>query len=274
VIASRRAMPARHEFRVGNRELMMFAAVFVVICALTFVFGILVGREMAPAPRAAAVGEGEGADSRSGAAAPPGSQRGLAKAEEHLTFYKTLTAPTLDLPPAGKPRIEERLVPSDDSPAAAPAPAPAPGPGASGGSVPAERRSPAASARPTPPVRPSASPPRTATRAPTVGAPLSPAPSPASSPVATFQPAPSSVEPPLWTVQVSAFRSRTLAEDLRARLAARGLDAYVVSSATEGGQVRFRVRVGTYASRADAERVAAELRAERTMTPYVTPRDR
>ena len=270
MIASRRAMPARHELRVGNRELMMFAAVFVVICTLTFVFGILVGREMAPAPRAAPVGEEERVDSPSGPDARPGSQRGLAKAEEHLTFYKTLTAPTLDLPPAGKPRIEERLVPSDDSSAATPVPAPAPGPPASGGSVSAERRPPAPSPRPTPPVRPSASPPRPATRTPTVGAPVSPAPSP----VATFQAAPSSVEPPLWTVQVSAFRSRTLAEDLRARLVARGLDAYVVSSATEGGQVRFRVRVGTYASRTDAERLATELRAERTMTPYVTPRDR
>ena len=76
------------------------------------------------------------------------------------------------------------------------------------------------------------------------------------------------------TVQVSAFRSRFLAEDLRARLGARGLDAYVVSSATEGGQVRYRVRVGAYASRGDAERVAAELRAERTLNPYVTPRAR
>ena len=268
MIASRRAMPARHELRVGNRELMMFAAVFVVICTLTFVFGILVGREMAP--RAAPVGEAEPVDSPSGPDGRSGSQRGLAKAEEHLTFYKTLTAPTLDLPPAGKPRIEERLVPSDDSPAATPVPAPAPGPPASGGSVSAERRPPPLSPRATAPVRPSASPSRPASRTPTVGAPVSPAPSP----VATFQAAPSSVEPPLWTVQVSAFRSRTLAEDLRARLVARGLDAYVVSSATEGGQVRFRVRVGTYASRTDAERLATELRAERTMTPYVTPRDR
>ena len=52
MIAGRRSLAARHEFRVGNRELMIFAAIFVVICALTFVFGILVGREMTPASRA------------------------------------------------------------------------------------------------------------------------------------------------------------------------------------------------------------------------------
>ena len=70
------------------------------------------------------------------------------------------------------------------------------------------------------------------------------------------------------------FRSRPLAEELRARLLARGLDAYLLSSATEDGQVRYRVRVGAYASRPEAERVAADLRAERTLTPFVTPRTR
>ena len=104
-----------------------------------------------------------------------------------------------------------------------------------------------------------------------------PAPSPPAAPPAAAATAPTATavaDPALWTVQVSAFRSRFLAEDLRARLGARGLDAYVVSSATEGGQVRYRVRVGAYASRGDAERVAAELRAERTLNPYVTPRAR
>ena len=101
------------------------------------------------------------------------------------------------------------------------------------------------------------------------------APIPALHPLAATAPTATAVaDPALWTVQVSAFRSRFLAEDLRARLGARGLDAYVVSSATEGGQVRYRVRVGAYASRGDAERVAAELRAERTLNPYVTPRAR
>jgi cell division septation protein DedD len=89
-----------------------------------------------------------------------------------------------------------------------------------------------------------------------------------------FAAATTTAEPEAWTVQVSAFRSRPLAEELRARLAARGFDAYVFPSITEDGRPRYRVRVGTYPIRSDAERVAVELRNERGLNPLVTPRTR
>jgi hypothetical protein len=42
------------------------------------------------------------------------------RAEEKVTFYRTLTAPTQDVPQLGKPTIQERLVPKDEpAPAAA-----------------------------------------------------------------------------------------------------------------------------------------------------------
>ena len=50
-------------------------------------------------------------------------------------------------------------------------------------------------------------------------------------------------------MQVSAYRSRALAEELRARLAARGFDAYILPSITEDGRPRYRVRIGTYPRR-------------------------
>jgi cell division protein FtsN len=77
-----------------------------------------------------------------------------------------------------------------------------------------------------------------------------------------------------WTVQVSAFRSRTLADELRNRLAARGFDVHVFASTTEDGRARYRVRVGAYASRGEAERVAGDLRSERGLNPIVTSRSR
>ena len=77
-----------------------------------------------------------------------------------------------------------------------------------------------------------------------------------------------------WTVQVSSFRSRALAEELRTRLQAKGFDAYLVRVATDEGRVWHRVRVGGYATRAEAERVASELRAERNLNPVVTSRTR
>jgi cell division septation protein DedD len=77
-----------------------------------------------------------------------------------------------------------------------------------------------------------------------------------------------------WTVQVSSFRSRALADELRGRLAAKGFDAYLVSLTTEDGRVRHRVRVGGFATRAEAERVAGDLRGERDLNPFVTTRAR
>jgi cell division septation protein DedD len=101
-----------------------------------------------------------------------------------------------------------------------------------------------------------------------------PAPSAAAIAPQVPQGAPGPGEPQLWTIQVSSFRSKALAEELRARLQTRGLDAYLLSAATEEGRVRYRVRVGAYQSRSEAERVAGELRSERTLSPFVTLRAR
>jgi cell division protein FtsN len=286
VIGRSRAIAARHEFRLGNRELIAFAGVVVLICALTFLFGILVGREMTPAPRLTARSDRDRLEgSGTGAKAVP------TKGDDHLTFYKTLTAPTADVPPRGKPTIEERLVPGDESTAPAPpsmAPAATPGTKASSAAevnpsapvtatpgAPASARRPAAatggSSRPAV-SRSAIQAPRPASRvvaAAPVTSPGASAATPASPQVAGASPA----EPTQWTVQVSSFRSRPLAEELRSRLAARGLEAYLLPSA-EGGQVRYRVRVGSYPSRGDAERLAVELGSERTLTPFVTPRTR
>jgi cell division protein FtsN len=69
---------------------------------------------------------------------------------------------------------------------------------------------------------------------------------------------------------VSAFRSRALAEELRSRLATRGFDAFVSPAMSEDGRPRYRVRVGSYTARSDAERAAADLRGERGLSPLVT----
>jgi DedD protein len=273
MMAGRRAAALRHELRFGARELSVFVGVIVVICALTFLFGVLVGREMTPAPRPITRIDGIGPD---GPAARLQSEFPIrmkpAKGEERLTFYKTLTAPnTADLPPIGKPKIEEHLVPSEpprDEPAAA---SPLATPGAPAGvaapAAPAPAAPPApvlarrSAAPPTPPAAPKTRPATVVSR-------------PASRPPAATTAAAATAEPQLWTIQVSSLRSRPLAEELRTRLASRGLDAYLVSSATEDGLVRYRVRVGAYASRVEAERVATDLRSERTLTPFVTPRTR
>jgi cell division protein FtsN len=86
-------------------------------------------------------------------------------------------------------------------------------------------------------------------------------------------PAPSSVpSASAWTIQVGAYKTRRQADDTRQHLAASGLDAYVASVAAKSGQARFRVRVGTYGSREDAATAAERIRAERSLTTFVTPK--
>ena len=259
--SARRLGRPRHEFRFGGRELVALGAVFCLIVSVVFAAGVVVGRETvrAKGARAEAVRERRLPDPEGlrGIEAPV--KTAATQAEEKVTFYRTLTAPSQDLPQVGKPTIEERLVPKEEPPSASPAIEVAPK------APPAATESP----RTTPERRT----PKAVETAP-APRPARAARAPAAPPVRPGPTQLAAAEPEAWTVQVSAFRSRALAEDLRARLAARGFDAYVFPSITEDGRPRYRVRVGTYAGRNDAERVAAELRSERGLNPLVTPRTR
>jgi cell division septation protein DedD len=275
MMATRRLSRAHHEFRFGRRELAVLGAVFGLIASLVFIGGVVVGREMsrskarAEVPRESRLTEPDGY--RGGDTVKTAATR----AEEKVTFYRTLTAPTQDLPQVGKPTVEERMVPKDE-----PVPTPA-ADGAPAVAAPAEPRGAAPEASRTEPEAPRAAPERKTPKAPAPDAAHPPpratrparvgAPQPARAP-AQVAAASATSEPEMWTVQVNAFRSRALAEELRARLAARGFDAYVFPSLTEDGRPRYRVRVGAYPARSDAERAATELRSERGLNPLVTPR--
>jgi cell division protein FtsN len=260
MIAARRGARAHHEFRFGAREALALGAASCLVAGAIFAAGVLVGRGAGPSGALRSPAGREAAASSEAAESAEGTGKAsAARAEEKLTFYKTLTAPTADLPPVGKPKIEEHLVPRDEEPATASA-VTAPAPAAGEAEVP-ERR-------PGPPRR---EPPSTARApVPTRVARVAPAPRPAPAAVT----APAHVPDLPWTVQVSAFRSRTLADELRNRLAARGFDVHVFASTTEDGRARYRVRVGAYASRGEAERVAGDLRSERGLNPIVTSRSR
>jgi cell division protein FtsN len=271
LVAGRRGARARYEVRVGTRELVVLGLASLVIAGLVFTAGVLVGREAGRGATLRVPDEAPRESPRPGAAGlrPEPPVKPATLAEERFTFYRTLTAPTPDLPPVGKPRVEERMVPREEPP-----PAPTgeavrepvrPGPG------PAAR--PAPPSRPEPPVPArAAGPPRAARGLPPPAPPPRPVPPPGVTAPASATPAAVEAEP--WTVQVSAFRSRTLAEELRTRLAARGFDAYLLTSASEDGRARYRVRVGAYPTRSEAERIAAELRSERGLNPIVTSRAR
>lgn len=244
MLTARRAPRPRHEFRFGPREVAVLGAVVLVIWGLTFALGVLVGREMAPTGSRAKAPAGAVAAAPDRAGPPAKPEKAEKTAEERLTFYRTLTAPTADLPAIGRPAVEERLVPHE---------APVPKPKAEARPEP---RAPAPVPAPERPAAPRVVPGTVRTLPPPGTAAAAPA------------------EPQLWTVQVSSFRNRALAEELRTRLGARGFDAYVVSISAEEGRVRHRVRIGTFPTRGEAERVAQDLRNERSLNPFVTARTR
>jgi DedD protein len=69
-----------------------------------------------------------------------------------------------------------------------------------------------------------------------------------------------------WVVQVAATKTRGEADTMAKRLTAKGYSAFVLSNSADV----FRVRVGGYKSRRDAETVAARLRKEERVNPWVT----
>jgi DedD protein len=72
-----------------------------------------------------------------------------------------------------------------------------------------------------------------------------------------------------YAVQVAALRNRHEAEIVARRLLGKGYRAYVVSPAG-GRPAVFRVRVGKFDTRAEAQRVATRLRKEEQFKPWIT----
>ena len=97
----------------------------------------------------------------------------------------------------------------------------------------------------------------------------SPKPAPSPSPKAAAKPSPPAPAAGVasFTIQVGAFKDKTTAESVVARLKDKGFAAYVVSP--EGADGLYNVRVGSYPARADAERVQTRLRDEEKFKPFI-----
>jgi DedD protein len=263
----------------GRGQWLALGGAVLVILGLTFALGLLVGRQWARQTASAVV------PSVSEAARKPATtpRRGGITAEvmadrapestEKLTFYQTLTEPLNG--PGSPPRPEAKpFAIKASAPAAVPA-APAPMPislpplaaktaegktaeGKTADGKTADRKTAdggSAGAISGPPQMNNA-----VASAPNAGPNAS-----ASAPKAE-RPAPP------WTIQVGAYKSRRQAEDTRQHLVASGLDAYVASVAAQDGHARFRVRVGTYRTREEAAIAADRIRAQRSLTTFVTPK--
>lgn len=95
-----------------------------------------------------------------------------------------------------------------------------------------------------------------------------PPPIPEPVPVAEAQPEASASDG--FTVQVAAVRDRADAQTIRDRLTGKGYPAYVLDPAPDAPAAVYRVRVGRYQERAEAEDVRRRLETEEQFKPWIT----
>jgi cell division septation protein DedD len=243
-----------HEIQLNGKQLVFLFMAATVVSVVIFLCGVLVGRgvraERGTGTETAAVNDSPaditpsqppppvaspaaGSDPTTAAPPPPA---------EDFTYPKRLEQPNQppeDLKPAPK--------------AAAPAPAPAP---AKAANTPKSTSS-----------TPQAAPPKPAPA--DAAAPLSaandrgPAPAAAAAGVGDAQPPAGQG----YVVQVTALNVRSEADAIAKHLSSKGYAAYVSANGTPA---IYRVRVGSFKTKREAETVAAKLQKEEQMKPWVT----
>ena len=244
---------AFREIQLSGKQLVFLFMAGVVILVVTFLAGVQVGRGVMaqrglPNNTEAAAAEGDSEEAEPPpppASASPDSAGAPITANEKLSYAERLAA--------AEPAKE--TLKKDAAPAEAPA---------------------VRSEAPTP-----ASPPVSTPRAPaTVAAAKEPAaPAKAAPAPAKPEPAPKSAPPVVaaasteptgsgFAIQVAALQGRAEAEAIVKRLAAKGYPAYVLAPAKDAPAM-YRVRVGKFKDRREADTVAARLQKEEQFKPWV-----
>jgi len=235
------SMRGRAKSGTGSFQWIALLTAGAVIMGLTFTLGILVGRQWSRPPSATTAVE-----SGTRKTVPPGKRGGLSGADvepppvdqKQLTFYQTLKAPLGRGSADASPRHENRpKAPPTHEPARAEAPPPPPYPYASREETIVEK------------------------------------PAAADSSAAADKPSRPAADPTgPWSVQAAAFKTQAQAEALQKQLKQSGFDAYVASAAGSDGQTNYRVRIGTFKSKAEAQRIAERVRGERSPAAFITPK--
>lgn len=221
---------------LSDKQLVFAFMVAAVIAVGAFLFGVLVGRGVREARGPIA----EDSMTAAGEIVPDGTADAPpAPAVDAKTAGGPTGAEALSYPERlGRTPPEERLRPAAPPVAERPADIPPP-------DVPGE------------PVAP----------APAAGAPAASA-TAATPQAASDQAAPAS---PNYTVQLASLNNRGEADAIVARLKAKGYDAYVLERGGGDTRGKYRVRIGSFKNKRQAELLAERLlREEKRYTPWVT----
>lgn len=238
------------EIQLNGKQLVFLFMAATVVSVVIFLCGVLVGRGARPVsadPATAASAESVVTEIpvETPATTPPATTQPEAvepppTPADELTYYERLEK---DKPPAEtlKPAETRRQKPAPPPPA----------------SVVTRATPPAAATAP-------ATAPVPATPEP--GTPAAPPPTPLPSAATTTG------EPggPGYVVQVAALQVRGEADTIAKRLSGKGYPAYVTAPASGASAPIYRVRVGKYKSRREAEQVAARLEREEQFKPWIS----
>jgi DedD protein len=239
---------AFHEIQLNGKQLVFLFMAATVVSVVIFLCGVLVGRGVRTA-RAAA----DAVQPASEALTMPAPS----VASVDAPAAEPVVSPDSDPRTAAAPpevddlsyfsRLEDDRPAVEDLKPAARSEPPA--------------RAAAPTARSAPAAAPAPAPAAVAASAPVRSAPAAAA--PATARAATPPPAGD------WAVQVAALNVRSEAEAVAKRLSAKGYSAYVVTPG-DGTPSVFRVRIGPFKTRGEADTMAVRLEKEEQFKPWVT----
>jgi DedD protein len=225
-----------HEIQLNGKQLVFLFMAATVVSVVIFLCGVLVGRGVR-AERGFVAEQASAATADITPSPAPPAPAAAPAGSDPTAASTPPSAEDLSAPERlGKQNAPKEPLTAESKPEPKPEPEPAPK---------AEKKPAVAPPAPAPTV-----PPHTAT-------------SGASAPAAT--------EPPGqgYAVQIAAFNVRGEAEAIASRLTSKGYAAYVLSPASGSPSV-FRVRVGKFPTKREADSVAAKLRKEEQFNPWVT----
>lgn len=225
-----------HEIQLNGKQLVFLFITVTVVSVVIFLCGVLVGRGVR-AQRADAAVDSSVAPVP---AAPPGTlEDRAAPAQGAASQAAATTDPATAAPPPAEDELSyyKRL---------------------EGEGEPKEKLKPPSDPKP---VSPAAAP---ASRAATTGS--------EAAPKSATKSQPATGEPPGdgFAVQVTALRDHSEANAIVKRLAGKGYPAYVLPPPAGGAAAVYRVRVGKYKNRREAEDVAARLEKEEQFRTWIS----
>lgn len=250
----------RFEVSLEPRQVALLFVLCLVILVLVFALGIIVGRGLrspvtppsvagTPAEEGAEVADGPPVDAASLPGDPvEGESDGAPKLKFYGTDAKTpeREASAVAATPAAEGDAAADAAPADSAPApdlkGLPEPAPAKA-AAKSSEKPAEKPKAKAEAKPKAEAKKTA---KIDTKTKAAGG--------------------------KFTIQVSAFQNRSQADHLVSNLKNKGYEAYIAQAVIPGKGIWYRVRIGSFGSRDDAQKTANTLKRKEGISTYVTLR--